>query len=166
MREPKRPEWRACLSCGLEFFVVFSRTQGRPRLYCETCRPVRAPLALSPRPCAWCKEAFTPRTSRQVCCSRRCNYARRDSRRFTPKGSRLEAVCTDCGKSFQYVSTTKRRTRCDGCRQPAHEPITRDPLSCEECAAAYTPSTRAQRFCSEHCRYAWKNHRRGKEALR
>jgi predicted nucleic acid-binding Zn ribbon protein len=166
-REPKRPEWRTCPQCGDEFHVTFRWTQGRPRAYCERCRPQRVVaerVTLSERLCAWCSAPFMPRTARHVCCSARCNYARRDRKRSRPRGTTVTSSCAKCGTSFEYLSNTRPRLYCTACR-PAYVPVARPAQVCQECSASFTPAMTGQRFCSDRCRYTAKNRRRGEGRL-
>jgi hypothetical protein len=99
------------------------------------------------------------RGPRRLYCSPRCRYAARDAKRFTPKGTPVTAACVDCGQAFTYVSSTAPRKRCDAC--PAYRPVDHAERPCAECKELFKPSRTGQRFCSDHCRYAAKNRRRG-----
>jgi hypothetical protein len=82
-------------------------------------RSLRAELC-----CEGCGDPFVPASDHARFCSPTCRYRSRDRRRHVTQGTRATAVCDRCGKSFDYVRTTRPRRRCDACRPSGNR---RDP---------------------------------------
>jgi hypothetical protein len=107
---------RQCAAgCGRSFEVRAGR--GRPRKFCDECRPVSTPKGtLPPRTCPRCGGTFWPRTKRAVYCSRDCHERAHETRRVRTWPSKVPpAVCGNCGRTFaRRVGRTPRW--CDECR--------------------------------------------------
>lgn len=119
-----------CILCG---GIVESTGRGRPRKFCLSCSPRKAPRTPPPSlreaACSWCSQTFETRT--KTCfCSSRCRYAARDEARKFPCaecGAPMfrastnrpvgEATCRACKRKCGTVSQYGRGCRCLECRR-------------------------------------------------
>lgn len=154
-----RTEQRSCAGCGAQFAVELSFAAGRPRRFCEACRPSGPRERPGQRSCGYCGAPFQPKTRRAVFCSPACKYRARDG--VVPAGTVVETHCLECDTPFRYVyaGVGRRPAVCgDACRaERARRAL--DATHAQQatgrwrgCSVCGTPLRRSKRqTCSPEC---------------
>ena len=147
-----KPEMDYCQACGSA--IGQPKAKGRPRLYCDSCRAVRAKEAsvVPPRQhtCVECGKTWSSKWNPRYCsdkCQRKGESKRRRALCATEKN------CERCGVSF--VSLSGRARMCPKCHH--FRPLNGETVSCKTCGEMFyrTPSSR-RGYCSRKCAHAAK----------
>ena len=126
------------------------------RAQVQRVRAVKLALR-SGRVCKRCGKTFTPKNSRGVYCSRKCQKAAMYERlRADHAAARGTRKCPVCGKEF-----TPKNIRCVYCSRACYNRIYKvghchkvemADRKCECCGKVFTPNTSRARYCSLQCR--------------
>jgi len=138
----------SCVMCGVH--VEQTQGKGRARLYCESCRAVRAKAAYSSHgkvvTCVECQTQWMSKVTagrHHVYCSAECRRSAEARRRVK------EVKCMRCNSKF--VSKTGKGRLCPKCHH--WKPSFGRLIACEQCGThCYSPQSRDRRFCSVDCR--------------
>lgn len=151
---------RTCAECGAP--ITEAATRGRPRKFCLTCRPRKAPptAASGPGICVECGSEFVGRSTR-VYCSERCRTRANDKRKRFP--------CASCGELMWRGRTSLPPgiATCTPCRRrsPEYRPANMrargfvERWTCTRCGAeSVRPATKGTRpkLCPL-CRRVWRD---------
>jgi hypothetical protein len=145
-----KPEIDCCQTCGSA--IGPPKAKGRPRLYCDSCRAVRAKEAavVPPRKhtCVECGKTWIAKWNPKYC-SDKCRHLSEAKQRCRT----FHKCCMSCGQSFVAKS---KKTRL--CRQCWHKrPRGGRDVQCMQCSSTFycTPSGDSK-YCSRKCAHSAK----------
>ena len=141
-----------CAQCGSD---VDSIGVGRPRKYCDQCRPrtYKPKSHTTVKQCPNCGTQFETPNRERIYCSRACAAAVRMTAKRTPREPHAKAACSEdeCDREVHAKGLcrshyNKRRYALTHAREVA----LRNPTSCPMCGARFTPEA-GRKYCSTHC---------------